>query len=113
GEKTNIEVVRTLCTIVDECFATQSTLRVAFPQAPGALGKRARDLIVHVRDRPGHDRRYAIDWSKAAREVGYRPARDLEAGLKATVAWYLANTRWWQTLLGRDYAEWLAKNYGR
>jgi dTDP-glucose 4,6-dehydratase len=66
-----------------------------------------------VRDRPGHDRRYAIDYRKAARELGYAPARKLEDGLSSTVDWYLANREWWQELLGRDYADWVRKNYER
>jgi dTDP-glucose 4,6-dehydratase len=71
------------------------------------------DLITHVRDRLGHDRRYAINYTKANGELGYAPARDLATGLKAALGWYLANTRWWQALLGRDYADWLEKNYRR
>jgi dTDP-glucose 4,6-dehydratase len=70
-------------------------------------------LITHVRDRPGHDRRYAVDFRKAAAQLGYAPARDLAAGLRATLDWYLANIGWWQALLGRDYAAWLEANYTR
>ncbi len=67
----------------------------------------------HVRDRPGHDRRYAIDFKKAARELGYAPARDFATGLRATLDWYIANPGWWQALMGRRYSEWLEKNYQR
>jgi dTDP-glucose 4,6-dehydratase len=77
------------------------------------VGGHAVDLITHVRDRPGHDRRYAVDFRKAAAQLGYAPARDLSAGLRATLDWYLANTGWWQALLGRDYAAWLEANYNR
>ena len=70
-------------------------------------------MITHVRDRPGHDRRYAINYRKGARELGYAPARDLAAGLRATLDWYIANTAWWQALMGRDYAAWVQKNYKR
>jgi dTDP-glucose 4,6-dehydratase len=66
-----------------------------------------------VRDRLGHDRRYAIDYTKAKNELGYAPARDLASGLSATLEWYLANTGWWKALLGRDYADWVDKNYKR
>jgi dTDP-glucose 4,6-dehydratase len=65
-----------------------------------------------VRDRPGHDRRYAIDFSKARRELGYEPSYGLESGLVATIDWYLKNRQWWQPLLGGDYAQWLQSNYG-
>jgi dTDP-glucose 4,6-dehydratase len=70
-------------------------------------------LIKHVRDRPGHDRRYAIDYAKAARELGYAPAMSLNSGLAATVDWYLEHVPWWQALMGRDYADWLHRNYSR
>ncbi len=84
-----------------------------FPASPTFNGKGALGLIAHVRDRPGHDRRYAIDYSKAARDLGYAPARNLESGLRSTVDWYLREVKWWQDLLGRDYAAWLRKNYDR
>jgi dTDP-glucose 4,6-dehydratase len=113
SETTNIEIVRTLCALVDGRLAERPDLWAAFSTSPGAQGKHAVDLITHVRDRPGHDRRYAINYTKAERELGYRPARDLTQGLRATLDWYLSNTRWWQALLGRDYADWLEKNYRR
>jgi dTDP-glucose 4,6-dehydratase len=113
SETTNIEIVRTLCALVDERLSGSEALRKAFPASPAANGKQAIDLITHVRDRPGHDRRYAIDFRKAARELGYAPAHTLAGGLRATLDWYLDNTRWWQPLLGRDYAAWVEKNYSR
>ncbi len=76
--------------------------RASFGAAPIYNGRKARDLITHVRDRPGHDRRYAIDYGKAARELGYAPARNLRDGLASTVEWFLTHTQWWQALLGRD-----------
>jgi dTDP-glucose 4,6-dehydratase len=113
SESTNIKIVRALCALVEESFSENRDLRAAFPASPAGQAGRAADLITYVRDRPGHDRRYAIDFAKARRELGYAPAHDLAGGLRATVDWYLANTRWWQALLGRDYADWLAKNYTR
>jgi dTDP-glucose 4,6-dehydratase len=113
SETTNIEIVRTLCALVDETLAGSEDLRRAWPSSPAANGRQAVDLITHVRDRPGHDRRYAIDFRKAERELGYAPAHTLAAGLRATLDWYLDNTRWWQPLLGRDYAAWVEKNYSR
>ena len=111
SETTNIEIVRALCELVDEYLAANAQLRAAFPASPAASGGRAVDLITHVRDRPGHDRRYAIDYGKARRELSYGPSRDLAHGLRATLDWYLDNTGWWQALLGRDYAAWMEKNY--
>jgi dTDP-glucose 4,6-dehydratase len=113
SETANIEIVRDLCGLVDGIMSERADLRASFPASPIAMGKCAVDLIAHVRDRMGHDRRYAIDFSKAERELGYAPARSLPDGLRATLDWYLANTRWWQALLGRDYAAWLKKNYER
>ncbi len=113
SETTNIHIVRTLCALVDGCLAERADLRQAFLASSAATGKRAVELITHVRDRPGHDRRYAIDYRKAQRELGYVPSRNLEKGLSETIDWYLANTRWWQALLGRDYTAWLEKNYKR
>jgi dTDP-glucose 4,6-dehydratase len=113
SETTNIEIVRTLCGLVDESLSKRAELRSAFPNSPVVGGKRSVDLITHVRDRLGHDRRYAINYSKAKRELGYAPAQNLATGLRATLDWYLANTPWWQALLGRDYAEWVQKNYKR
>lgn len=113
GETTNIHIVRTLCDLVDARLNQKAELRNSYPNAPVYNGKKASELITHVRDRPGHDRRYAIDYRKAARELGYAPARKLEDGLSSTVDWYLANREWWQELLGRDYADWVRKNYER
>jgi dTDP-glucose 4,6-dehydratase len=113
SETTNIEIVRTLCGLVDRAVTDQADLRAAFPGSPAAGGARALDLITHVRDRLGHDRRYAINYSKAQRELGYAPARNLGQGLAATLQWFLGHTSWWQGLMGRDYAAWMQKNYRR
>jgi dTDP-glucose 4,6-dehydratase len=110
---TNLEIVRTLCGLVDQSIAERTDLPASFPASPAVGGRRAVDLITHVRDRLGHDRRYAINYAKAQSELGYRPTRDLASGLRATLDWYMANTQWWQALLGRDYADWLRKNYQR
>src|ERR1700693_2842802 len=113
SETTNMEIVRTLCGLVDEALRESADLRAAFPAAPAVGGKRAADLITHVRDRPGHDRRYAINYSKAERELKYAPARSLTQGLGEALEWYIAHTGWWQALMGRDYAAWVQKNYSR
>jgi dTDP-glucose 4,6-dehydratase len=113
SETTNIEIVRTLCGLVDKSLEERADLRAAFPGSPAVQAKRAVDLITHVRDRLGHDRRYAINYTKANGELGYAPARSLTTGLGATLDWYLTNTGWWKALLGRDYAVWVEKNYKR
>ena len=113
AETTNITIVHTLCALVDARFAANSALAAAYPESPAANGRRSVELITHVRDRPGHDRRYAIDYAKAARELGYTPSRSLAAGLGDTLDWFLAHPRWWKALLGRDYVDWVEKNYRR
>jgi dTDP-glucose 4,6-dehydratase len=83
NEKENITVVRTICDILEECH----------PQKPGSLAK-YQDLITFVKDRPGHDLRYAIDATKIANELGWTPKETFDTGLKKTVQWYLANLDW-------------------
>jgi dTDP-glucose 4,6-dehydratase len=89
SECENIHLVRTLCHIVDEQLAFAPTLRTRYPYSAAALGKRSDSLISYVTDRPGHDRRYAIDSAKIERECHFHPRIALEAGLNATVASYL------------------------
>lgn len=110
-ETTNIEIVRAICELVDQLLGARPELQTQFPSSPRFRSRSSRELITHVRDRPGHDRRYAINYAKAARDLDYAPVRTLQSGLAATVDWYLHNIPWWQTLLGRDYADWLDKNY--
>jgi dTDP-glucose 4,6-dehydratase len=113
SETTNIHIVGALCELLDERLKAHPEYRASFPASPVFNGLRSAQLISHVRDRPGHDRRYAIDYAKAARDLGYAPARNLAAGLASTVDWYLHHVKWWKDLLGRDYAVWLQKNYDR
>ena len=111
GETTNINIVRSLCDLIDARLSADRKSRSSFGASPIHRGGKAQDLITHVRDRLGHDRRYAIDYGKAARELGYAPGRQLQDGLASTVDWYLTHTDWWQALLGRDYDAWLKANY--
>jgi len=113
SETANIDIVRTLCGLVDEHLTAHSQLKEFFPESPAAGGQRSEALITYVRDRPGHDRRYAIDYRKAERELGYSPGRRLAQGLRETLAWYLTNMGWWSALLGGEYSAWIDKNYRR
>lgn len=97
GERTNLQVVETLCTAMD-------TLR-----PDGAPHARH---IRFVKDRPGHDRRYAIDSGKLERELDYLPAHCLEDGLGETVTWYLAHEAWWRPILSGEYRAWVGRHYG-
>jgi len=89
SECENIALVRLLCTLVDERVGASAELRERYPQAAAARRTRSEELISFVKDRPGHDRRYAIDASKIERECGFKAATGLEEGLRATGAWYL------------------------
>ena len=99
NEKTNIDIVRGICRLLDE-------LR------PDAAGPRER-LITFVKDRPGHDRRYAIDATKLCTELGWRPKETFETGLRRTVEWYLANTEWVQGVQSGAYRDWVATQYAK
>jgi dTDP-glucose 4,6-dehydratase len=105
SEAENISLVRLLCGLVDEAFGRDAGLAARYPQAPPAQGKPASSLITFVKDRAGHDRRYAIDCSKASRDVGYEAAYTLERGLRETVDWYLENEAWWRAILAGKHQE--------
>ncbi len=98
NERTNIDIVRAICALLDEL-------------APDAQGPRDR-LISFVADRPGHDRRYAIDARKIERELGWRPKETFESGIRKTVQWYLDHAQWSADVQSGAYREWVATHYG-
>jgi len=98
NEKPNIEIVNTVCALLDE-------LR------PRADGRRYSEQITYVTDRPGHDRRYAIDARKLERELGWKPAETFDTGIRETVEWYLANGEWVRNVQSGAYREWVQKHY--
>ncbi len=98
NEKTNLEVIKTLCSILDEL-------------KPKVDGSKYENQITYVKDRPGHDRRYAIDASKLERELGWRPQETFEAGLRKTVLWYLENETWVNHVVSGEYQHWVQKQY--
>jgi dTDP-glucose 4,6-dehydratase len=100
-ELPNVHVVKKLCTTLDAAFAANVELARRFPQSPAARGRRSAELMAYVEDRKGHDRRYAIDDTKARRELNYAPARDFSRGFADTLEWYLHNEVWWTPLLNR------------
>jgi len=101
GERNNREVVARLCEALDARFAAEPALARRFPQAPAASGQPTASAIRYVTDRPGHDRRYAIDARKIRSELGFAPRWTFERGLGATLEWYLAHEPWWTALLQR------------
>jgi dTDP-glucose 4,6-dehydratase len=106
----NIAVVGTVCDLVDGAFRKTPELARRFPGSPAALGRAARTLMEHVRDRLGHDRRYAVNSEKLER-LGFAPAMSLAAGLAGTVQWYLENERWWRDVVSGEYRGWYARQY--
>jgi len=99
NEKKNLEVVETICGLLDELRSNPA-------------GGHYRDLITFVKDRPGHDRRYAINADKIANELGWQPSETFETGMRKTVEWYLANQAWTQQVISGDYKHWIEKQYG-
>ncbi|MGC8115464.1 dTDP-glucose 4,6-dehydratase [Metapseudomonas otitidis] len=98
NEKPNLEIVRTVCALLDEL-------------QPRADGQPYQQQIAYVADRPGHDRRYAIDATKLATELGWKPAETFETGIRKTVQWYLDNQAWVNNVLSGDYRQWMETNY--
>ena len=100
NEKANIDVVKTICTILDELV-------------PSQLGtvKKYAELITYVKDRAGHDVRYAIDASKIEKELGWLPQESFETGIRKTVEWYLSNTDWTSNVQSGEYKDWVHKQY--
>jgi dTDP-glucose 4,6-dehydratase len=99
NEKTNLEVVHTLCNSLDQLK----------PRASGSY----REQITYVKDRPGHDRRYAIDASKLERDLGWKPAETFDTGMKKTVQWYLDNQAWSDEVASGEYRNWVETNYAQ
>jgi len=112
SEVRNIDLVHALCEAFDARFAAEPALKARFPDSPAARGGKGRDLVTFVVDRPGHDRRYAINTAKIESQLGVSPKIDLSRGLALTTDWYLANESWWRAVLAGDYQAWIKSHYG-
>lgn len=97
NEKKNLDVVHTICDLLEEIIPKEGSYR---------------DQITYVADRPGHDRRYAIDAEKISRELGWKPQETFESGIRKTVEWYLSNTQWVENVKSGAYKTWIEQNYG-
>ncbi len=103
NEWRNIDIVKKLCELLGQRFASDPSLARRFPRCPAAQGRPVDSLIAYVTDRPGHDWRYAIDASRIRNELGFEPAEQFETGIEKTVDWFLANEPWWRAVLSGEY----------
>jgi dTDP-glucose 4,6-dehydratase len=110
-ELTNLGVIEILCAALDDAFARDSSLPTRFPDAPPAKGKPTSELMIFVKDRPGHDRRYAINEHKIRSELGYVPAHGFVQWFAKTLEWYLINEHWWRAIMDGTYRTWIETNY--
>jgi dTDP-glucose 4,6-dehydratase len=99
NEWANIDIVNLLCEKIDVIFSNNEEYRRKYPLCPASRGISSKSLITYVKDRPGHDRRYAIDASKIMHELNYKPQETFESGIQKTILWYLANDSWWKKIL--------------
>jgi dTDP-glucose 4,6-dehydratase len=111
SEWTNIDIVHYLCRLMDEKFDERPGLAKRFSQSPPADGKQSASLITFVKDRPGHDLRYAIDMTKIIDELGFESRETFESGIRKTVAWYLDNETWWRRVMDGSYRQWIETQY--
>jgi dTDP-glucose 4,6-dehydratase len=92
-----------VCQLMNQAFQNDHQLAVKYSKASKAIESKAQELINYVTDRPGHDRRYAIDATKTNNELAYKPVESFETGIAKTVNWYLNNDTWWQAILDSSY----------
>src|SRR5437867_6405199 len=112
AELPNLRLVSLLSRLIDEAFRGDPGLAGSFPSSPPARGSPSESLVKFVPDRPGHDRRYAMDGSKIARELGFHPQESLESGLRRTITWYLQEQPWWRSVMDGSYRAWISTQYG-
>ena len=111
NEWANIDIVKTISKLVEQEFVKNKELSNRFPDAKAAIAQNTESLITYVKDRPGHDRRYAIDATKTNNELGYKPKESFESGIAKTVGWYLNNEKWWQSVKDGSYQNWIDSQY--
>lgn len=111
NEWANIDIVELICHRMNAMFAEDNELARKYPDARSAIAGSAETLITYVKDRPGHDRRYAIDPTKANTVLGYQPQESFETGIEKTLHWYLQNDAWWKGVMNGSYREWIDAQY--
>jgi dTDP-glucose 4,6-dehydratase len=110
-ERNNISIVKEICSLIDQRFGSDSELSAIYKECPAASGKPTDSLITFVKDRPGHDWRYAIDASKIESELEFAPQENFESGLEKTLDWLLANEPWWRAVMDGSYRDWIDTQY--
>ena len=111
NEWTNIDIVKTISSLIEEEFIKNIELASLFPHAKAAIQQDTQSLITFVKDRPGHDKRYAIDANKSFKELGFIPRESFETGIKKTISWYFKNEDWWRSVIDGSYQNWIDRQY--
>lgn len=112
NEWANIDIIRLICRLADQAILSDDSLANRFPASPAVNGNASESLITHVADRPGHDRRYAIDPAKISSDLGVSPQESFETGISKTIAWYLRHEDWWRRIMDKRYLDWMDQHYG-
>ena len=111
NEWANIDIVHLICDLLLEQFSNDKSLAERFSASPAAQATDPKILITHVKDRLGHDRRYAINAQKIKDDLGFLPDESFETGIRKTLTWFLNHQPWWNNLLSDSYKKWIATNY--
>lgn len=112
SEIINLDLVRELCSQLDDMIISGDSLSKRFPNCAPAKGGKSESLIHFIKDRPGHDRRYAINHKKISSELSFQPSVSFSQGLSLTLDWYLNNEQWWRTIMSGEYQDWINQHYG-
>lgn len=113
NEIVNLDLVREICRQIDAKINSDDILAKRFPKSAPLRGDKSESLIRFIKDRPGHDRRYAINPAKIAAEMGFHPVVDFPKGLSITLDWYLNNEHWWRAILSGEHHDWVKRHYGQ
>ena len=113
NEWANIDIVRLVCALVDTEVRGDTSIASRYPDCRASRGVNSDELITFVADRPGHDRRYAIDPTKIESELGFTPEETFESGIRRTIRWFLTNEAWWRAVMDGSYRQWIDTNYQR
>lgn len=111
NEWANIDIVKLVGGLLEQAFAQDPQWRIKYPEAVAAAQGNTESLITYVKDRPGHDRRYAIDATKSTQALNYHPKESFESGIAKTVQWYLQNDSWWRSVMDGSYRDWMTQQY--